>query len=130
MSEIFEKLAGQTTLTNASGLTGTIAQIEQAGAANPATGNQFNLLDSGVMVGKGLLYANTMRDLAYGIAGIHGAALTLDNHTLENLHPLFISFKNANMHLYVVSRTEIGEIVSHLFLVNSLDYCAHNSYFG
>lgn len=78
---------------------------------------------------EGFLNTNTMGNLPHGVAGIHGAVLALGYHTLENLNPFFASLYDPDMYFHGIARTEIWEVLPHLFQINSFKYCAHNVFY-
>ena len=109
-------------LPDTGSFTTTLTQVEQAGTANPAKRDDLDLLDTRGMKGKGLFYPDTtMGDLAHGKSGVHLAAFTLENNSLENLDTLFVAFNNADMYFNSITRTEVRMVKAHLLLVDFIN---------
>jgi hypothetical protein len=126
---LIPQLAGQSTLTDTRCFSGKIAEVVETSPTDSAFCKQLNLLDAGIMQGKGFLNADTMRYLAHGICRIHGAVLALGDHSLKNLDTLLAALNDPDMHFHGIAGAEIGVVLSHLFQIDSFNYCAHNVFY-
>lgn len=118
--------AGQPTFADARRLAGEIAEVVETCPADPTLGEQLDALDTGVVQSKCLFDADTVRDLAHRIGGIHGAVLALGDHAMEDLDALLAALDDPDMDLDGVAGTEIRMILAHLFQIDPFNNCAHN----
>jgi len=103
------------------GLADLVAQIVELRAANLSTTHGLDLDDLRRMDGECALHADTEGDLAHGEGLTVARTMTTDDHTLEYLDPLAVTFYDAIVDLDVVANVQAREIIADLLLLDGAD---------
>ena len=98
----------------------------ELGAADLTFFYKVDLCDTGGMERENTLDANTIRDLADGERLIHTGTTTGNNDTLKMLDTLLVAFDDADRHVYGITRTELGYILTELGARNSANCVFHD----
>ena len=105
----------------------SFAQVEETRPPDPPAGDQFDLLNPGIVQRKGFLDPDSVGNFPDGVGGVHLTTLALDDDALENLDSLLVSFNDTDVHFDIVSGAELRMVVPHLLFVYFTDDWVHGS---
>ena len=123
------QLSWQTTLANTRRFSSEIAEVVETSPTDTTFRKEFDLFNARIMEREGLLDADAMGNLPYGIGRIHGAMLALGNDTLKDLNTFLASLNDPDMYFHAITGSKIGVVLPHLFQIDSFNYCAHNVFY-
>jgi hypothetical protein len=96
------------------------AQIVQLGATHAAGANEIDVIDNRRVDGEDTLNALAEADLPNGDRLAQSGVISRDYSAFESLQPLFVTFPDANMDAYGVSRPELRMSLSTSVLADEL----------
>ena len=99
-------LGSNALLSDASLLTGEVAQVVQLSATNLTNLVDYDAVDVGRLDGEDTLYTNGTRHLANGEALLVAVPSDLDNYTAVQLDTLLVALANILSYAYGVTRLE------------------------
>src|SRR6266849_3495024 len=103
------------------------AEVVELGAAHAALIDHFDRADGRRVHRKNALDADTETDAPHGEARPCEPAALADHHALKRLDSLFFPFDFLQTHVdpHGIARTELGEVFSHLRLLEFFDHSIH-----
>src|SRR5690606_18843107 len=113
---------GASALLDAGGLASQISQVIELGAPHLAAAHHLDLLDARRIDQERSLDADAVRgDAAHGEVLVHTAGAAADDHALEDLDSLAISFDDLRMHANGVASAELRKKCLQLLLLELLN---------
>src|SRR5438477_99501 len=101
------------------------AAVVQLGPADPALGDNLDLVDGRAVHREGALHADAIADLTHRECLPGAAALAADDHALEDLDPRAVALLHADVHLQRVPGTESRDVPADLSLLQVGDRGVH-----
>tara|TARA_B100000700_G_scaffold288505_1_gene345027 strand:+ start:997 stop:1389 length:393 start_codon:yes stop_codon:yes gene_type:complete len=101
-------------------LTNTISEVVELGPSDISPGSDLDAIDDRRMDRESPLDSNAEAKFADSESLADAASLTLDDHTLEKLNALSITFNDADMHLQRVASGKVWYVVAKILQIDKI----------